>query len=40
MLKLKQIAVAASLAALSTSFSVSAKDTFVTIGTGGITGVY
>ncbi len=40
MLKLKQIAVAASLAALSTSFSVSAKDTFVTIGTGGVTGVY
>ncbi len=40
MLKLKQIAVAASLAALSASFSVSAKDTFVTIGTGGVTGVY
>ncbi|MGR5208720.1 MULTISPECIES: TAXI family TRAP transporter solute-binding subunit [Vibrio] len=40
MLKLKQIVVAASLAALSTSFSVSAKDTFITIGTGGVTGVY
>ncbi|MDF2152263.1 TAXI family TRAP transporter solute-binding subunit [Vibrio sp. CAU 1672] len=40
MLKLKHLTIAASVAALSASFSVSAKDTFVTIGTGGVTGVY
>ncbi len=40
MLKFKKIAITASLAALSTSFSLAASDTFVTIGTGGVTGVY
>ena len=40
MLKFKQVAITASLAALSASFSVAAEDTFVTIGTGGVTGVY
>ncbi|MDF4871886.1 TAXI family TRAP transporter solute-binding subunit, partial [Vibrio parahaemolyticus] len=40
MFKFKQIALAASLAALTTGFSASAEETFVTIGTGGVTGVY
>ncbi|MGP8305111.1 TAXI family TRAP transporter solute-binding subunit [Vibrio sp. YIC-376] len=40
MLKFKQIAITASLVALSSSFSATAEETFVTIGTGGVTGVY
>ncbi len=40
MLKFKQIAITASLVAMSSSFSTAAQQTFVTIGTGGVTGVY
>ncbi|EOJ3674941.1 TAXI family TRAP transporter solute-binding subunit [Vibrio parahaemolyticus] len=36
----KHIALAASLAALTAGYSVAAEETFVTIGTGGVTGVY
>ncbi|MCW8336747.1 TAXI family TRAP transporter solute-binding subunit, partial [Vibrio paucivorans] len=34
------ITAAAASVALGASFSASAQDTFVTIGTGGVTGVY
>ncbi|EJI1426781.1 TAXI family TRAP transporter solute-binding subunit [Vibrio parahaemolyticus] len=40
MFKFKHIALAASLAALTAGYSVAAEETFVTIGTGGVTGVY
>ncbi|EIQ7472789.1 TAXI family TRAP transporter solute-binding subunit [Vibrio parahaemolyticus] len=40
MFKFKHIALAASLAALTVGYSVAAEETFVTIGTGGVTGVY
>ncbi|HCG7133629.1 TPA: TAXI family TRAP transporter solute-binding subunit [Vibrio parahaemolyticus] len=40
MFKFKHITLAASLAALTAGYSVAAEETFVTIGTGGVTGVY
>ncbi len=40
MFKFKHIALAASLASLTAGYSVAAEETFVTIGTGGVTGVY
>ncbi|EHJ9961380.1 TAXI family TRAP transporter solute-binding subunit [Vibrio parahaemolyticus] len=40
MFKFKHIALAESLAALTAGYSVAAEETFVTIGTGGVTGVY